>query len=305
MSSSGNPGSKISSASAEIHADLQASSDISIDSCKRVCLMLGPYRNLTTLTASTLFLHPNCQVLNHARERIFRIPQIDFLASYTKDTFDRFIKYAIFISGKGSRGKYGGSITYSHAFDPQYEMSSVFDSTGSKLIKQAINCLLWKESLEASNLIRKLNVNLDVLLTSEPRLVFLLPIRHPLDCALSNLRSGHALRFEGIDHPISFELCLQAILQEIHWFLSLQSQHKDRFFHFYAHSIDSELFVSLARFLSLAPCENWISKASSVMVVKAKYQHAESNIRLYKAAVNSVFSDMPQVAEHLLQFTCT
>ena len=35
-------------------ADLAASRGVDISACKSVCLALGPYRNLTTLTAATL-----------------------------------------------------------------------------------------------------------------------------------------------------------------------------------------------------------------------------------------------------------
>ena len=71
-----------------------------------LCLFLGPYRNLTTLTASTLFLHPNCQVLNHASTRIFGDQRIDFFANYSDATFDAFLRYAIHISQSGARGQY-------------------------------------------------------------------------------------------------------------------------------------------------------------------------------------------------------
>ena len=97
--------------------DLMTSRFIDIKDCQSVCLTLGPYRNLTTLTAATLFLHPNCQVLNHAGKRIFGNRKVDFLSDYSKDKLDRFIQFAIKISSKGQRGKLGGSIIYSHAFD--------------------------------------------------------------------------------------------------------------------------------------------------------------------------------------------
>ncbi|MHB8529324.1 MAG: hypothetical protein ACYC8V_07420, partial [Caulobacteraceae bacterium] len=41
-----------------------------VDGVRRTAVILGPYRNLTTLTASVLALHPQCQVLNHASDRI-------------------------------------------------------------------------------------------------------------------------------------------------------------------------------------------------------------------------------------------
>ncbi|MEM7479491.1 MAG: hypothetical protein AAF483_31280, partial [Planctomycetota bacterium] len=75
--------------------DLVESLTRDIGECQSVCLALGPYRNLTTLTAATLFLHPNCQVLNHAGSRIYGNTEVDFLADYSRERFDRFIQFAI------------------------------------------------------------------------------------------------------------------------------------------------------------------------------------------------------------------
>ena len=65
--------------------DLRTSRYLDIQDIESVCLTLGPYRNLTTLTASVLFLHPNCQVLNHAGIRIYGNRQIDFLWDYNNE----------------------------------------------------------------------------------------------------------------------------------------------------------------------------------------------------------------------------
>ncbi|MCW5878805.1 MAG: hypothetical protein KIS80_08075, partial [Anaerolineales bacterium] len=53
-----------------------------IDGLESVCLFLGPYRNLTTLTASMLSLHPECQVLNHAGTRVFPNKNLNFIEEY-------------------------------------------------------------------------------------------------------------------------------------------------------------------------------------------------------------------------------
>ena len=121
-----------------INPDLMASCTLDIEECKTVCLTLGPYRNLTTLTAATLFLHPHCQVLNHAGSRIFENQAVNFLADYSRAKFDRFIQFAIQISGGGKRGNFGGSITYSHAFDTQHKLKTIFADTEADLVKKQI-----------------------------------------------------------------------------------------------------------------------------------------------------------------------
>jgi hypothetical protein len=140
---------------------LLASKSINIESIKTVCLALGPYRNLTTLTASILFLHPHCQVLNHAGQRIFDENELDFIADYTNEKFETFLRYAIYISQGGIRRDYGGSITQSHAFDQKHGIRNLFIASKLSLVKEKITTLFWKESLRTANHIRENNVDLN------------------------------------------------------------------------------------------------------------------------------------------------
>lgn len=239
--------------------DLVASRSTDIEDCKSVCLILGPYRNLTTLTAATLFLHPNCQVLNHAGKRIYDNNEVDFLSNYSRERFNRFIQFAIHISGKGKKGGFGGSITHSHAFNPIHEMKNIFSETGYKLIKNQINCLFWKESLITSNLIHEKHIDLKNLLSKEERLRFLMPIRNPLDCAVSNLKTGQVTQFINLDKSSTVSEVMLEILKGIHWFASHKKDHEDRFFYYFGHSLNRQMILRLAAFLGLDADEAWVS----------------------------------------------
>ena len=70
-------------------------SPVDVDAVRTVCLMLGPYRNLTTLTAAIVGLHPNCQVLNHGGMQVFRNNTINFLGDYSDERFEAFIRFAV------------------------------------------------------------------------------------------------------------------------------------------------------------------------------------------------------------------
>src|ERR1041384_7876359 len=106
--------------------DLRMAHSVDISDLETVCLALGPYRNLTTFTASLIALHPNCQVLNHGGERVFSNPDMNFFLGYDKKKFDYFAQYAIMISGSGRRGFYGGSIIHSHAFDGDHAVRDAY-----------------------------------------------------------------------------------------------------------------------------------------------------------------------------------
>jgi hypothetical protein len=284
-------------------ADIDASRGIDISNCRTVCLALGPYRNLTTLTAATLFLHPNCQVLNHAGQRIYGSTELDFLCNYSLETFERFMRYAIHISAGGARGDFGGSITHSHAFDDGYAMKQLFERAGGCLTKSDIRSLFWKESLLTANHIRAKQVDLADIFRQEPRLRFLLPVRHPLDCAVSNLKTGHFCRFAGIGENPDVRQVAEAILEELSWTATLAERFPGRFFVFYEHSIGPDVLRQLARFLQIEPLPEWIVQAMAAMDIKAGYAHEAGLLQWYQEQVAQRFAGLPKMAVQLLRFS--
>jgi hypothetical protein len=286
-------------------ADIAASKAIDISQCQTVCLALGPYRNLTTLTAATLFLHPHCQVLNHAGMRVYASPQLDFFLGYSAEKMDRFLRFAIHISAQGERGDYGGSIVHSHAFDAGHAMKDLFEKAGGETVKPVIRSLFWKESLLTANHIRENQVDLGHLFNQEPRLRFLLPVRHPLDCAVSNMKSVHGKQFPGISDNPDLRETTQAILEEVYWVAELKEKFPDRILTFYEHSIDETFLKQLAAFLKIEPSPIWIQQALAAMEIKKGYDHAESDLAWYRQHVAKRFARFPALCSHLLRFAPT
>lgn len=283
--------------------DLIMSRSIDIRDCESVCLALGPRGNLTTLTAATLFLHPDCQVLNHAGTRIYGNKQMDFLSDYSEARFKRFIQFAIRISNKGFRGDRGGSITYSHAFDSRYKTKEIYQKTGEGLVKEHIRCLFWKESHRTSNLIREKHVDLGNIFKQNDKLRFLQPIRNPMDCAISNLNTGHVTMFRGLDKKSPVIDVTRAILDEIYWLGELKESFPGRFSHYFEHEISRKMLVDLATFLKLDPKEDWLTNALAVMKTKPSYEHDSGLLAFYRDYVTTRFSRFPALSEGLMQFS--
>lgn len=283
--------------------DLWKSKSLDISECQSVCLALGPYRNLTTLTAATLFLHPSCQVLNHAGMRIYGNSEVDFLSRYSSHTLDRFVQYAIQISGKGNRGNRGGAITHSHAFDAKYGMKEIQEKLAPEKLKQNIQCLFWKESLKTSNLIREKNIDLAAIFSQDSRLRFLLPIRNPMDCAQSNLNTGHANLFASVNGEASMADMTKAVLDEIYWFAEWKSRFPDRFFYFFEHEISEDMLKNMAKFLELHPDPTWLEGALAAMKTKPGYLHSGELLEEYKNYVLDKFSNFPEISGKLLKFS--
>lgn len=287
-------------------ADLKASKQLDISGINTVCLALGPYRNLTTLTASVLFLHPNCQVLNHGGARIFGNPSVDFLSSYSKDKLDAFIAFALTISGKGERGGGGGSITHSHAFDDKHKLKDIYaKSSVAQGGKSDIQSLFWKESLHTSNLLQNQGTDVAALLAQEPRLRFLMPIRNPLDCAVSNQKTGHVGIFRGLKKDAPLDEVLVAILDEIYWFAALKQANPDRFFSYFEHSVNDTMLHDMAAFLQLSPDPEWLSNALAAMEINSSYQHSPELITLYTQYVDKQRAAFPELSAELLKFVAS
>ena len=282
--------------------NLRKSKNIDIKSVKTICLILGPYRNLTTLFSSIIFLHPNSQVLNHAGSRIHGNKNIDFLSNYSTKTIENFIRFSIEISSKGERGSYGGSITLSHAFESNI-IKDLYRNSKHKIRKNnIIRSLIWKESLKNTNLIRSNKFILADLIKREKKLRFLLPIRNPLDCTVSNIKTGHAIIFNGInDNSTSFDV-LEKIIDEIYWFILSREKYPERFFYFFENDISEDLFVDIAQFLKINPDKNWITNAKKGSVVKSGYKHDNHFIDFYKNLINNRFSHFPLVLKKLQSF---
>jgi hypothetical protein len=282
--------------------DIAAARKIAIDDVRSVCLFLGPYRNLTTLTASVLFLHPQCQVLNHAASRIFGDKRIDFLDDYDDEKFRTFVQYAIHASGAGGRGKIGGSIIHSHAFDEEHATKKLFEASRGELIKRKIRALVWKESLRTSNHIRKHHTDLDAIFARNPRLRFLLPVRNPIDTATSNLKSGHAPLFSGITSDSPVERVVEAILDEFAWIEGLRKKHPDRFFIFFEHEFGASTLEALAEFLQLEPDPQWCRNALAAFEIKKRYEHSAALVERYREWVTQKFAHAPRFQHNLLRF---
>ena len=283
--------------------DLQAAAAIDVTQVQTLCLALGPYRNLTTLTASLLFLHPNCQVLNHGSSRILGDPAMDFLLDYDEERFNNFLRYVIHISSGGSRGKSGGSITLSHAFDEKHRMGQLYKARfGNQVLKETILSVFWKESLRTSQHIRNNQVDLNRIFKANHRLRFLLPVRHPIDCALSNSRTGHAKQF-GLEKDAPVTEVLAAVLEEILWTYQLEQQYPDRFFHFFENAFKPETVDALAVFLGLPADNQWKTSVLEAFDVDKHYQHDPQLVQTYQNLVEQKFVSYPEMARSLLAFT--
>ena len=279
-----------------------SSSNIDVSSINSLVCLAGPYRNLTTLTASIAALHPNCQVLNHAQKRILTHQEVDFFSDYTLGKWKRFLQYSLHISMGGERGRSGGSILHSHAFDHGNIRDLYRKRYGEKPIKDHVQSILWKEGLYLANHLRKHNVDPLHLIEQQKRLKFVLPIRNVLDCAVSNKKTTLACIFKDINEDSSLKDIISAILEEHLKFFKRQQKMPAHFFHFFEHSFDKETLMAYCHFANISFDEQWAIDVLSIFNMKSKYDHDQKIIQFYKEEVEAKFDDYPEIKTKLLAF---
>ncbi|MQC26266.1 MAG: hypothetical protein DWG76_02300 [Chloroflexi bacterium] len=271
-----------------------------VDGLKSVCLFLGPYRNLTTLTGSVLALHPECQVLDHASQRVFGNDRINFLDRFNEEKFRQFCHFAITMSQGGTRGRYGGTMLVSHAFADNLPLRRVYlKRYGTRLLKLQIKSVVWKEPQRVTQIVRQKNYPFAELLEANPLLRFLLPVRNPMDTAKSITRMG-GNRWYGDVIKGDIRKALTLVLDDIRWFLKWEQRAPGRFFHFYQDELDIDMLTRLAEFLGVSSDERWLRDTLNVYQVRPPYKYDDDLVAHYAKQVAKLFDDQPDVANHLM-----
>lgn len=269
---------------------------INIDDVSKISILafLGPYRNLSSFTSAVLALHPGVQVLNHSYNTV-TTKKTNFIKEASDSSINEFIKRATLISSKRRVelfGEYimGGSILDSHSFLNYQDVTDSYRRRfGSELVKHSFQVLAWKESGRLTDYLMRYDEDFTNLLDHVPRIKFILPIRNPIDCAISNfkLRYHKALSFEGrrLYEGIpdgSLEGMLEFILYSHIWCLRFADAYPDAFFVFSQRDVNEKLFSNLAKFLGVEKDDAWIRDCIKISNFKASYAHDEKMMEKYK-----------------------
>lgn len=269
-----------------------------VEKIDTVAVVLGPYRNLTTLTASTLALHPQVQVLNHAAERLWKLPQADFLAWPDADHLQAFVEQALIASTGGKRGQHGGSILMSHAFDDEGLQGLYARRYGDLRLKPDARVLVWKDSMLVQRRLMERDAAIFEVLDALPQVRFLLPVRHPLDCAISNIKNQHV---RAILDRMETDLptVVAAVLDVLAWALDKADARPERFFVFTEGQPPQALVPALGDFLNLEADERWLEDGQAAFAVRPKTRDA-AQLVMFEALAREKLARWPAILDRLL-----
>jgi hypothetical protein len=258
--------------------------------------LVGPYRNLTTLSAAVLSLHPEVQVLNHAGERLMSQPDIDFAGDPRREVLEAFLRVALAESGGGQQGQHGGSILLSHAFSSPIVREAYTARYGDLAVKPDARCLVWKESYRLQARWMGREQQLDDLFARCSEVRLLAPFRRPLDIAVSSMKTKHDAMLTRKAAP-SFEETLDAVLDAFVWVLKQRDRWPERVFFYTQWEVDEDLFRRMARFLGLSEDARWIQDALRCFAVRPPMTATEAQQDFFRQRTTEKLSAWPEIAE--------
>lgn len=296
--------------------------NISVTSLSTVCMLLGPYRNFTTLTSSVLALHPLISVFNHGGERVFGRPDIDFTNGYTNQKFDAFCQFALEAAKSGKKGSYGGSITHSGAFHRNENIKEKYLELFEHGKDQAPKCLLWKEPHRLLYHLRANDFDFENLFSQNQKIRFLIPVRNIYDCACSNFITGHfTIGFQGLRNDSTFisgtmgqreklVYCddgqsrilgvVDMLLKDL-WFLNkLNNMFPGKFLFYFQHNEPKQIFDNILEFLNLGADKGFIHSQFKIRPIK--YALSENMRSEILRKIDTYFSDEVEMHFNLAKF---
>lgn len=232
-----------------------------------ICMTLVASRNLSTLFTSCCMLHPEIQTLNHAPNIVSRP---NFLDEYTDWRMKKFVKAVHNINMKRSTSEFkGGLITASHAFNSPV-IRRVFKQRFRSEYKEGFKSIVWKDS--PNNMASMQKKDLDDLFGKTDKLRFIVVVRNPMDCAVSNKINEFDDEFIGLDK----EEILEILLDRYKWFLEAEERFPEFFMHIFPADININTLCKIQEFLMVKRDTRWEKDFFRCWnVMKGRYVHSQ------------------------------
>lgn len=268
---------------------------------KTLCMPLGPYRNLTTVSAAIYALHPQAFVLNHGGIRLWRDPEMDFFTDGSAERWRNFSLAATRMAQRGGRGDHGGSILHAHAFDNSAMRRAYEERFGDTVLPDAPRALFWKESMRIANRLRAMDFDYSRVRSMPVAIRFILPVRSPLDCALSSMTTGHYVHLSR--SPLFTKMdVLRKIVDFYAYANRHMEKHPDLFFILSEQDLNREMLCRLAAFSGLDDDRQWTDTVIEMVKFEKHYEHTAQEWASYKKLVAGRLGSESPLAQALLAF---
>lgn len=255
-----------------------------------VVAFLGPYRNLTTLTAATLGLHPNIVVMNHGFARVEATASLRAFDDPAPEKTQRLRQTLVELSEGGRRGPPGGSIRLSHAVTDHPAMAAAYAAAP---MKEKTGAVVWKESGDLGNYLERRGLDPAEVAARWPKLRFIGPVRRPLD-HIRGLRGFDRHQIPNASSPPTFEEAARHILAAHYSFWQRARRRPDGFFQFRETEMSAALLTRLASHIGVAPRADWLALAAPLFQGSKMYDHDDSERAAFRALLDETYGQEPE-----------
>lgn len=209
---------------------------------------------------------------------------------------------AVRLSQGGTRGGYGGDVRLSHVFDSNSLKQIYFENFGDRVLAENknITTLLWKDSMRITNYMLKSGINPGEIANKVPGIKFLVPIRNPIDCAVSNIKTGHD-RHLIPQNDINEETVIYRILDLLRWFDDQSRIAPDSFFFFTEREMNNETAKKMCQFIGIEYRNYWGNSILDNLNIRSGYSHNRMVKASYKEMIKNIFSVKNPIREKLLE----
>jgi hypothetical protein len=171
---------------------------------------------------------------------------------------------------------------------------------GERILKPDAKVLFWKDSMRILNRIREEPGRLAGLLEGVGGISLLLPVRHPIHCARSNLRTGHARHLVARGER-TLPAVLERILDIVRWACTQPELGEDRLMLLWEHEWSEGTLSALCRFCRIDDDPGWRRDTLSALPIRERRAEPDDE-DLYRDLVRQKFADLPAIEAKLLAF---
>jgi hypothetical protein len=131
-----------------------------------------------------------------------------------------------------------------------------------------------------------------------PDVKFVLPLRRPLDCALSNIRTKHAHTMD-LPPDASIGQAVTRVLDVFAWGLQRRDKRPERVFAFTQTEDPQQVFASLASFLGISAEPRWLADVKEGFVVRPSRPAPPKIVEMTNRAIDAKLERWPEIGRAL------
>ena len=174
------------------------------------------------------------------------------------------------------------------------------DRYGETLLKETAKVLYWKDSQRIQNRLLENGDGISHLVNNFNNVKFLLPIRNPIHCTKSVLRSGHWKHLVS-EREANFITVLNTILTNIKSLCEHERLSNDRLLRIWEPELTTIALPKLCEFSQIKRDQQWEQQIKKTVHIRPRRSTKEEEV-IFRDLVEEKFENLPRIYTKLMMF---